>query len=143
MKKTTFKEKEIYLQELKEVVEQLAYLSFTTQGYEIITSRNFTHEDILQFSVAVFFSTYLNDDDDKTLDCLIRFTVKLGTLDNNQEITFLFNNKKVIDSFTEKYFKEEFGVCQQELFNFDRPNLIKLYDASFCLTELLGIEIDD
>lgn len=142
MKKLVSKEKEIYLKELKEVVEQLAYLSFTTQGYDILTSRNFSHEDIIQFSVAVFFSTYLDDDDEKVLDSLIRFTVRLNTVDL-QEITFIFNNKKVVDSFTEKYFKEEFGVHQQEIFNFDKPNLIKLYDASFCLTELLGIEIDE
>jgi hypothetical protein len=142
MKKLVSKEKEIYLKELKEVVEQLAYLSFTTQGYDILTSRNFSHEDIIQFSVAVFFSTYLDDDDEKVLDSLIRFTVRLNTVDL-QEITFIFNNKKVVDSFTKKYFKEEFGVHQQEIFNFDSPNLIKLYDASFCLTELLGIEIDE
>jgi hypothetical protein len=92
--------------------------------------------------VAVFFSTYLDDDDEKVLDSLIRFTVRLNTVDL-QEITFIFNNKKVVDSFTKKYFKEEFGVHQQEIFNFDSPNLIKLYDASFCLTELLGIEIDE
>lgn len=143
MKKLVTKEKEVYLKNLKEVVEQIAYLSFTTQGYDIISCRNFTHEDILQFSVAVFFSTYLDDEDNQTLDSLIRFTVKLGTEDSNQEITFIYNNKNVLTSFTKKYFKEEFGVCQQEIFNFDRPNLIKLYDASFCLTELLGIEIDD
>lgn len=143
MKKTISKEKEIYLQELKEVAEQIAYLSFTTQGYDIITSRNFSHEDILQFSVAVFFSIYLDDADEEVLDSLIRFTVKLGTQDNNQEITFIYNNKNIVNTFTEKYFNKEFGVCQQEVFNYEKPNLIKLYDASYCLSELLGIEIDE
>jgi len=131
-----------YKNKLKVIAELLAYYSFTNRGYEILSSRNFTHEDIVKFAVLIFFPTYQNSQGVDVVDPTIRFTVYLGTAAQYQEITFLFDEKLIVNAIVEKYYEKSLGVFQQYLFEFSRPNTIQLFDAQFALTELLGIDYD-
>lgn len=137
-------DKENYLNELSVIAEQIAYLVFTGQGYEVLSSRNYTHEHINKFSVTVFFTSYNDEKNEAELvDCLFLITVNVQEDSAAQEINFKYDNQKVLKAFTDKYYKAEFGVYQNFPFVFNTPNLIKLYDANFCLSELLGIEINE
>ena len=137
-------DKENYLNELNVIAEQVAYLVFTGQGYEVLNSRNYTHEHINKFVVTVFFTSYDNEENtEEFIDCLFLITVNIQGDSGLQEINFKYDNEKVLKAFTDKYYKPEFGVYQNFPFVFNSPNLIKLYDANFCLSELLGIEIDE
>lgn len=134
--------KEEYKEKLKVIAELLAYYSFTNQGYEILTARNFTHEDIIKFAVMFFFPTYQDKNQTDIVDPTVRFTVYLGTEERTQEITFLFEESSILQAIVDKYYEKSLGVFQQYLFEFNKPNTIQLFDAQFALTELLEVEFD-
>lgn len=130
-----------YNEELKDICKQLAYVAFTNHGYTIFKDRNITHEDINNFVVTIFFSSCIEDDNTSTVDLDVRFTVFIDNGgSNNQEITFMFHDKKILDSIVDKFFKEEFGVVQKYEWTFPKPNGIELFDAQLTLYEELGIE---
>lgn len=130
-----------YEAQWKNIGEKLAYISFTNQGYDILSSRNITHEDIVKFVVLIFCFNYLGENDNKqAVELTVRFTVYVGELNNTQEITFTFNNKVILDALIDKIYKPEFGCAQRFEFNYDRPNSLELFDAEFYLMDLLNLE---
>jgi hypothetical protein len=114
-------------------------MSFTNQGHDLFASRNISYEDISKFVVVIFCPNYIDEDTNKEfVQFTIRFTVYIG--DNNEEITFGFNNKIILDALAEKIYKREYGSLQRMEFEYGRPNGLELFDAEFYLMELLDLE---
>jgi hypothetical protein len=131
-----------YEAQWKDIAEKLAYISFTNQAYEILSSRNFTHEDIVKFVVAIFCPIYQDEITNKEIvELTVRFTVYVGESNKTQEITFIFNNKIILNALVEKIYSSEFGCMQRYEFHFDKPNSLELFDAEFYLMELLNLEV--
>lgn len=130
-----------YKQELEWIAERLAYTSFTNHGYDILNKRGVTHEDIKNFVVTMFFATYVSEDNEPEVELDVQFTVYVehGTR-NNQEITFMYTDKKILDAIINKIHKPEFNDVQKHKFTFGKPNPIQLFDAQLTLDEKLGIE---
>lgn len=126
------------------IAKKLAYISFTNQGYEILSSRNYTHEDIHKFVVTIFAPTYFEEiKKEDIVDLMIRFTVFLGDTDKKQEITFLYNDKRILEALVNQIHNIEFGVFQQYSFEFGKVSPLELFDAEYSLLELLNLEPDD
>lgn len=131
-------------QQWREIAQMLAYTSFTGPAYDILSSRNFTHENIHKFNVTIYCSTYVNEEDSKdVVDITVRFSVFLARANVNsiEEITLGFNNKIILDALITKIYDPQYGVFQQYDFEFEAPNPIELFDGEFYLMNLLGLEI--
>lgn len=132
---------EQYKQELKWIAERLAYVSFTNHGYDILNKRGVTHEDIKNFVVTMFFATYVSEDNKPEVELDVQFTVYVEHGErNNQEITFMYTDKEILDAIINKIHRPEFNDAQRHKFNFGKPNPIQLFDAQLTLDDRLGIE---
>lgn len=132
---------EKYIQELEWIAERLAYVSFTNHGYDILDRRGVTHEDIKNFVVTMFFATYVDDNNEPEVELDVQFTVYVEHGQrNNQEITFMFTDREILDAIIKKIHDPEFNDVQKHRFNFGKPNPIQLFDAQLTLDEKLGIE---
>lgn len=131
---------EEYTEQLRFIAEKLAYVAFTDDASDLLENRGASEEDIKNFNVNFFFTNYINDDGEVDTDFIVRFSVFLNT-DNNQEITFLFNNDVVKRAIIDKVYKSEFdkAYVQHHMFSFGKPNIIELYDAQFILENKLDL----
>ena len=132
---------EKYIQELEWIAERLAYVSFTNHGYDILDRRGVTHEDIKNFVVTMFFATYVDDNNEPEVHLDVQFTVYVEHGErNNQEITFMFTDKEILNAIIKQIHNPEFNDVQKHRFRFGKPNPIQLFDAQLTLDEKLGIE---
>ena len=132
---------EQYKQELEWIAERLAYVSFTNHGYDILNCRGVTHEDIKNFVVNMFFATYVDYNNEPEVELIVQFTVYVEHgKRNNQEITFRFTDKEILDAIINQIHDPEFNDVQRHRFNFGKPNPIQLFDAQLTLDDKLGIE---
>lgn len=130
-----------YKAQWKDIAEKLAYMTFTGPAYEILSSRNFSHEDIQKFNVTIYCRIFSDEENGNDIeDITVRFSVFLGSKNNTEEITLQFTNKIIINALINKIYDGKYGVYQQYDFEFGRPNAIELYDAEYYLMELLKLE---
>ena len=130
-----------YKDDLKDICEKVAYVSFTDHAYKIFKSKNVTNEDIKSFVVTMFFSTYIDDEGNQCPNLDIRLTAYVNPGGSGEkEITFMFNDDDIIKAIIEKFHNEDYGVVQKHEWSFPKPNGIQLFDAQLTLDEKLGIE---
>lgn len=133
-------DKENYKEELSKIAEQLAYVSFTKHGYDILSKRGVTHEDINNFVVTMFFATFINDKNEAEVELDVQFTVYVQHGErNNQEITFMFTDREVLNAIINKVYNSDFNDVQKYTFKFGKPNAIQLFDAQLVLDHKLEL----
>lgn len=129
-----------YEEQWKQIAEKVAYTAFTGQAFDQLSSRGCTQDDIENFNVTVFASTYKGENNCEIVDLTIRFTVYIKCGNSIDEITFAFSNESIINALINQTHKIEYGVFQQYNFQFSKPNMLELYDGEYYLMQLLNLE---